>query len=266
MFGLMAIAAAAFAPVAAGAPSRWQVETDKRCAIALRPADPAKDIALKIAVPVAADEIFVSFENPGWVTSPVHETDRVKLSLEPGGVASAADLWFGPGNADGGVPSLTLGVTGRDFLARLATARTLVVIEEAQVIAQLPLGDQAGAVAALRACQAARQKRWGIDPNFWAALRSGPALIGPGGYLTSEDYPKDALAAHASGRVTVRLNVDASGIPAGCAVVESSGNDSLDQTTCRLLVARARFRPAVDAEAKAVAAPYVMSIEWRAPG
>jgi TonB family protein len=79
------------------------------------------------------------------------------------------------------------------------------------------------------------------------------------------DYPAAAIRAHEQGTVAFRLEVGADGNPTGCSVVSSSGSQALDSTTCRLLMERARFRPARDAGGKAVTDEYVGRIVWRLP-
>lgn len=63
----------------------------------------------------------------------------------------------------------------------------------------------------------------------------------PGTWLGPDDYPPDALAAHAEGAVGFALSVDASGSVTGCTIAVSSGSGALDQQTCHLLMARAKF-------------------------
>lgn len=79
------------------------------------------------------------------------------------------------------------------------------------------------------------------------------------GAISQADYPRAAWRARAGGAVTARLSVDAEGRVAGCAVIGSSGNDALDEATCRLIRERFRYAPALDAAGRPV--PSVMG--WR---
>jgi protein TonB len=67
------------------------------------------------------------------------------------------------------------------------------------------------------------------------------------GGLRDSDYPPNALRERLGGTVSIRFTVLTSGRIADCRVVRSSGNGSLDSTTCRLLTERLRFRPATNA-------------------
>jgi periplasmic protein TonB len=71
------------------------------------------------------------------------------------------------------------------------------------------------------------------------------------------DYPRGANGEQ--GAVTAELEVGADGRVTGCAVVRSSGNRVLDDTTCRLIRERFRFAPARDQEGRAIAT----TMGWR---
>ena len=51
----------------------------------------------------------------------------------------------------------------------------------------------------------------------------------------------------------LRFVVAPSGRVADCAVTRSSGSHELDSTTCRLIMARFRYRPARDAQGRPIA-------------
>lgn len=87
----------------------------------------------------------------------------------------------------------------------------------------------------------------------------------PGDWVTTNDYPAEALRASQEGTVHFRVDYDASGIPTGCTVTVSSGVQVLDDTTCRLIVTRARFTPGADAKGKAAAGSWTNSVRWVIP-
>ncbi len=61
---------------------------------------------------------------------------------------------------------------------------------------------------------------------------------------------------------TVRFTIEASGRVSGCRISRSSGDAALDSTTCRLIEARFRFRPATNARGEPVASPYGWRQSW----
>lgn len=85
-------------------------------------------------------------------------------------------------------------------------------------------------------------------------------------FLINDDYPPAALRAEEQGMVTVAVTVSASGLVADCGIAGTSGSAMLDRTTCALLRRRARFHPALDADARPTQGIYRTSITWRIPG
>lgn len=66
------------------------------------------------------------------------------------------------------------------------------------------------------------------------------------------DYPRAAREAGIGGALITRYVIDSRGRVIQCAIVESSGSELLDATTCRLVIARFRFAPARDASGQPV--------------
>lgn len=81
--------------------------------------------------------------------------------------------------------------------------------------------------------------------------------------VSAADYPAAARRAGQQGSVRVRIEVDEAGRPGACAVIESSGFESLDSATCRLLRERAMFTPARDGQGRAVADSFIQRITWQ---
>lgn len=98
-----------------------------------------------------------------------------------------------------------------------------------------------------------------------ALAQAGPVPIDPASWVTNDDYPADALGKGEKGPVKFALSVDPHGRPTGCRIVESSGSASLDQTTCRVMLARGNFRPATDQAGKAIAGLWEHGVKWQSP-
>lgn len=73
------------------------------------------------------------------------------------------------------------------------------------------------------------------------------------GRIKNSDYPKEAWKADAEGVVRVRYVVGTRGRVTHCTVTQSSGRADLDQTTCRLIIERFRYKPARDGAGRPVA-------------
>lgn len=106
-------------------------------------------------------------------------------------------------------------------------------------------------------------------PAFLAALAaaaSAPSdarLLNLNELVSADDYPRVALINNQQGSVTVRLKIDSSGLVTSCRVARSSGHVALDEQTCALFRARARFEPARDRSGRAIEADYTQQVSWK---
>jgi protein TonB len=66
--------------------------------------------------------------------------------------------------------------------------------------------------------------------------------------FTYDDYPPEAVRQRWQGTVVTELTVGTKGSPTACRVTKSSGYKILDDTTCELLMTRAKFLPAKDGQ------------------
>lgn len=82
------------------------------------------------------------------------------------------------------------------------------------------------------------------------------------GRLSDRDYPAAAMRAGAAGTVFVRFTVQPNGRVTNCMVTQSSGSSLLDQTTCRLIEARFRYRPATDAAGQPISEQVSTNFTW----
>ncbi len=92
-----------------------------------------------------------------------------------------------------------------------------------------------------------------------------PTPIDQLSWVTTYDYPKSALRQGAEGTVGYRVAVDASGKVVDCQITDSSGQPTLDQPTCDLMLARGHFAPATDAQGKPVVSTFTDRIRWKLP-
>lgn len=82
------------------------------------------------------------------------------------------------------------------------------------------------------------------------------------GRLKDSDYPRGAAEAGAGGTVSVRYAVEVDGRVTRCRITRSSGNIELDNTTCRLIEQRFRYRPSLDASGRPVRSWMVVDHDW----
>lgn len=95
-------------------------------------------------------------------------------------------------------------------------------------------------------------------------MASGVTPIGsPGEWFPIESYPPEARAASQEGRTHFSLDIDAAGRITGCNILESSGSDLLDSTTCSQLILNGRFKPAMDRSGKPMRGTWKSAMRWQ---
>lgn len=87
----------------------------------------------------------------------------------------------------------------------------------------------------------------------------------PGNWVTTDDYPSDALRREEQGVTAYRLEINTEGRVSACSVTNSSGSQSLDDAACRYLTRRARFNPAKDGSGNPTNAVYSGRVRWQMP-
>lgn len=147
----------------------------------------------------------------------------------------------------------------------VAVTRLIVGLPNKQRIS-IQFGSMGPPMASMRTCVNDLIKSWGYDPAVLAGLTRLPEpLDNPGTWAGPNDYPRDALIKGKGGIVRFRLDVDVEGKVNRCAILELSAGPELNQKTCEILRRRARFKPALDANGKPVAAYFASSVRWAVP-
>lgn len=91
-----------------------------------------------------------------------------------------------------------------------------------------------------------------------------PKPIGnPADWFPADSYPEAAKIAAQEGRTDFALEIDAKGHIMTCNIVNSSGSELLDTTTCSQLILNGRFEPARDAQGRAVPGRWESAMRWR---
>ncbi len=85
--------------------------------------------------------------------------------------------------------------------------------------------------------------------------------------ISGDDYPPSAMDNNETGSVTVMLTVGPSGRVTGCSITSSTASKTLENATCRLLTARARFSPAQDSNGNPISSSFGPTrITWQLTG
>jgi len=115
----------------------------------------------------------------------------------------------------------------------------------------------------MRTCTADLVKYWGLDPAAQESRTRKPEPIAsPGTWLRPADYPTGALRKGASAVIDFRLMLDAAGQPTDCHIQGMTKGEEFPMLTCKLLMKRARFSPALGADGKPIASYYTNSVRW----
>lgn len=94
------------------------------------------------------------------------------------------------------------------------------------------------------------------------ALATAPSpgpITSPSSWIT---YPAVAMQNGEQGDVGYELRVDATGKPVECRVVTSSRYANLDAETCRMILQRARFHPALGKAGQPVSSKYAGKVHY----
>jgi TonB family protein len=93
-----------------------------------------------------------------------------------------------------------------------------------------------------------------------ATTAAEPRLLNLPEVVTADDYPREALDQQEQGAVAIRLVIGPDGHVSKCTVEKSSGSRSLDATSCRIYVDRARYEPVAASTKRRVVRTRV---DWR---
>ena len=94
-------------------------------------------------------------------------------------------------------------------------------------------------------------------------IAAAPATPLP--WFNFDDYPQKAFDREWRGTANFEVLVAPDGKPANCAVVQSTGYDMLDRTTCFVAMHRARFTPARGPDGSPVYGIYRSQVVWHRP-
>ena len=250
--------------VEARATGSWQVDFGEQRCVALRSFVAGRTpVVLAIEPNPDGSGSRVLFRLPEGRGEPVVGFERATFAINGTKVSDGISLWPAEGS---GQLLMTGAREDEDDGVRLAGMRE-VSLASSQLSARLPLSGMARVAGLLERCNRGLLASYGFAEAEQERLASWPRLSMPiGRIFSAEDYPRDALRGGWQGEVRVRVDVDAAGSPKGCALRYGSGWPSLDQATCRVLMARARFEPARDKAGQPMASPSFHTVRWRVPG
>jgi protein TonB len=174
-----------------------------------------------------------------------------------------------PKNAEGAASPANL----RDTPTQIVVPKPMVPLPVPPVIPAAPVAGQGNAEAAGAAdVPGPGTGSVGVGTGLGSGMNGNGTGGGGGGgarpvrwlsgQISPADYPQRPFDAGIGGTVHLRFIVSPSGRVTDCAVTRSSGNAELDTATCRLIKRRLRYRPALDAGGRPIAAVINGEHEW----
>ena len=116
----------------------------------------------------------------------------------------------------------------------------------------------------LEECTRGLRASFGIDQILVDSVAIKPKIDVVALFKT-EDYPQEAMRNGEQGTVAVLGFVTPDGRFRDCKVIESSKSRSLDEVTCKIFVARARYTPAIGPDGRKIRYPDYNRITWIMP-
>lgn len=127
----------------------------------------------------------------------------------------------------------------------------------------LETGPLRPALNALEKCTEELLSHWGIDVEKHTNLKRAATPIYPTGEWFSEsDYPSSMLEKGARSIIHFRLNVNEKGMPTACHIQHSNRLKEFDEVVCKVLMKRARFEPALEADGTPIASYHADNIRF----
>lgn len=153
-----------------------------------------------------------------------------------------------------------------DFTQRVASSSRLRIMRGNRTVLELRMPGAAEAVRVLQTCNDDLLASWGIDMQARSTMRqrAEPELPVASAF-TSASYPHEALMNRQQGQSVAVLTISAEGQPTACRIVRSSRSESLDGATCRVLMSRTRWRPALDASGRPTVDQEAITLTWVIP-
>ncbi|MDQ4087548.1 MAG: energy transducer TonB [Pseudomonadota bacterium] len=243
-------------------PGTWNVNWgEHRCSlIRLSESNPPEYFAVQVVPGSYRSDVRVVSRN--WPNRALSNPDRLTLTFEPQG--TVVDGIKGVEETRAGRAFVIWGVP-QDLRDSFAAARSVRVARNGVTVIEIPVPASARALAAFRECEVTAMRDWGIDPDVNAAVRV-PPRGNLAAFVSNDDYPSAALRAGAQGTSIFMLDIDREGRVTGCRILASSGNESLDNATCRVMRERGRLEPAIGDDGAPIAATLVGSIRWAIAG
>lgn len=150
--------------------------------------------------------------------------------------------------------------TEADFLAA-----NVITIDAGRERVSVAPGGSIAAFKAADTCDDDLLKTWKIDPNEQQLIAQPAIPQSIGSWVTSDDYPPEALRAGLGGTSTIVWTIGIDGRVSDCRTVVSSNVAFLDQAACKAISTKGRYKPALDKAGHPMVSHNTRRVVWVIP-
>ncbi len=145
-----------------------------------------------------------------------------------------------------------------------AATHASLTVKGSRGIYRIETGNLEAPVKVLNQCTSNLVDQWGLDEAAHRSLSRGVTLENATTiYREIEDsYPSKAVRQKVSALVSVRVIVDAEGLPLDCSLQNDMSMDIFAKGVCGILLRKGRFSPALDAEGNPLSRYWATSITY----
>ncbi len=246
-------------PNAGQTPGTWIVNASEHfCSLTRTTQDPVPiTFSLRIVPGETSAELLIV--SPQWDRMPVRNLAEVELVLDPADARFTRTVRAGRLRNGDRIVALIGLPTG--FVDGFSQARAIRLVHDGSTVIQFNFIQADRAMNALRDCVDYTLRDWRIDAAALESLRERPVMTEP--WMTSDDYPVEALAAGFDGGVTAALSIDETGRITDCRILAASGRKPLDEAVCAAARRGGRYRPAINDKGENVAVEIVERIRFQ---
>lgn len=118
---------------------------------------------------------------------------------------------------------------------------------------------------AMRTCLDELLTHWGVDVEAHRTLtrKAVPLNMVEWAREVQEVYPRSMLNGREQASLRIRLDVSPEGRATGCHMQTRLGEEEFEHTACRILMANARYEPALDAQGQPIASYHVLQVVYQ---
>jgi TonB family protein len=256
------LAAAAAAPLQPS--GNWTVAYEASMCLASRKFGPAGQVTLMLRPSPLGGNLEVTFVADASNDRHVVWDGDATLTVQPGGRAFDASYKAWRSHTLGGRAIIL--TTDEELLDLLTDEGSLTLSAPKEPALSVSTRHLTKLKPVIEDCKRKVAQHWGVDLSELDRMSvPAKAAAEPVRWISTNDYPADALRNGQSGASTILWTIGTDGVVSDCKVIASSGVDSLDRAGCRAIMARGHYSPALDKAGKPMISHQMRRVMWIVP-